>query len=172
MTSPESPATSLVSANIKLFNSKSDSDTNNTIPNITSTTTTNNKTISHNLNGSHAKPVLPPLPPKPIKVTHLGQSTYKSSTPPPPPPPTPPPLPQLSITQPIPPPLPSSSPPPLPSTPPRLIRTNVAKNQLKKSQPSPIIAQKSGSSTLKGMLGKVVGSVSGMYMYYLINNCT
>lgn len=31
----------------------------------------------------------------------------------------------------------------------------------KMNLPVPIVAQKSGSSTLKGMLGKVVGSVSG-----------
>lgn len=145
MSSPTSPAIGLVSANIKLFNSKSDNDSTTTTP----PPTTNNDTI-----------ILPPLPPKPVKVKHLSSSnstsnkpnlTYATSPSPPPPPASPP----LLIGGP---------PPPLPITPPRpLNRPNASKTQYKKSQASPIVAQKSGSSTLKVMLGKVVGSVSGMF---------
>lgn len=142
MSSPTSPAIGLVSAKIKLFNSKSENDS--------SITTTDNTPLNN---------TLPPLPPKPVKITTLSTSnstSYRSAVhaaaPPPPPPPPPPPT--------------SSNPPPLPLTPPRPVnRPQVAKGQYKKPQASPIVAQKSGSSTLKVMLGKVVGSVSGMLLF-------
>ncbi|KAI8080627.1 kinase-like domain-containing protein [Thamnidium elegans] len=148
MSSPTSPVLGLVSANIKLFNSKSDNDS--TAP-PTSTTTTSNDTV-----------ILPPLPPKPVKIKHLSSSNSTSnkpnltpSTSPSPPPPPPPASPPLLI---------SGPPPPLPTTPPRpLNRPNASKTQYKKPQASPIVAQKSGSSTLKVMLGKVVGSVSDLW---------
>lgn len=154
MSSPTSSALGLVSANIKLFNSKSDNDST-TAPPTTTATTTNNDTI-----------ILPPLPPKPVKIKRLSSSnstsnkpnlTYATSpSPPPPPPPASPPL------------LIGGPPPPLPTTPPRpLNRPNASKTSYKKSQASPIVAQKSGSSTLKVMLGKVVGSVSGMFFFGL-----
>lgn len=192
MNPPNSSTTGLVSANIKLFNSISETDTSITTTPDTTTSSTilnntdNNTNIRKKPNESSPSSHLPPLPPKPVKVTsRSGQSTYKSSKAPPiksalapPSPPPPPPVlqtikpPQLNIPQPAPltlPP-PSSSPPPIPSTPPRPIRnttnatTNPARNQVvKKNLAAPIVAQKSGSSTLKGMLGKVVGSVSDLW---------
>lgn len=163
MSSPSSSTKGLVSANIKLFNSKSDNDTQKPTSNY-----------------------LPPLPPKPTKKSPiLDTPSLPPPLPPtittshphisPPLPPSPPPLPPV---------LPSSLPPPLPATPPRPIHRNgvnktpyhhtkkpihsstptlsssLPSSLSSSTVPSPIVAQRSGS-TLKGMLGKVVGSVSG-----------
>ncbi|CAO0800153.1 unnamed protein product [Mucor circinelloides] len=157
MSSPSSPAIGLVSANIKLFNSKSDNEP--TLKSSNSATTINN-TPNPNY--------LPPLPPKPTKkIDRLS---------PPPPPPSPPPPPPVLVSS------VASLPPPLPATPPRPIRNGTLKSgynnsnnhkkitalsssstsSLNNTIPSPIVAQRSGS-TLKGMLGKVVGSVSDLW---------
>lgn len=159
MSSPSSPAIGLVSANIKLFNSKSDNEP--TLKSSHSATTINTNTSNSNY--------LPPLPPKPTKkVDRLS----------PPPPPSPPPLPPVLASSAA----AASLPPPLPATPPRPIRNGALKpgynnnnnhkkitalsssstSSLTNAIPSPIVAQRSGS-TLKGMLGKVVGSVSGKF---------
>lgn len=161
MSSPSSPAIGLVSANIKLFNSKSDNEP--TLKTSNSATTINTNTPNPNY--------LPPLPPKPTKK-------LDRLSPPPPLPPSPPPPPPLVASS------AASLPPPLPATPPRPIRNGTLKpnysgnnnnnnnhkkitalsssstSSLTNATPSPIVAQRSGS-TLKGMLGKVVGSVSG-----------
>ncbi|KAL7312892.1 hypothetical protein PS15m_008602 [Mucor circinelloides] len=159
MSSPSSPAIGLVSANIKLFNSKSDNEP--TLKSSNSATTINN-TPNPNY--------LPPLPPKPTKkIDRLSPS-------PPPPSPPPPPLPPVLVSS------VASLPPPLPATPPRPIRNGTLKSgynnsnnnkkitalsssstsSLNNTIPSPLVAQRSGS-TLKGMLGKVVGSVSDLW---------
>ncbi|KAF1796004.1 kinase-like domain-containing protein [Mucor lusitanicus] len=123
MSSPSSPAIGLVSANIKLFNSKSDNEP--TLKSSHSATTINTNTSNSNY--------LPPLPPKPTKkVDRLS----------PPPPPSPPPLPPV---------LASSA-----------AAASSSTSSLTNAIPSPIVAQRSGS-TLKGMLGKVVGSVSDLW---------
>jgi p21-activated kinase 1 len=148
MSSPPSPpAIGLVSANIKLFNSKSDNEnhsnsntinnSNININNNNNNNTNNATTTSYGNNNTSQRPTVPPLPPKPIKITSVQSSPPASL------PPTPPPLPP--------------TPPPLPPLPARLSQ----KTPQRKQFPTPIVAQKSGSSTLKVMLGKVVGSVSG-----------
>ncbi|CAO3653812.1 unnamed protein product [Mucor fragilis] len=163
MSSPSSPAIGLVSANIKLFNSKSDNEP--TLKTSNSATTINTNTPNPNY--------LPPLPPKPTKK-------LDRLSPPPPLPPSPPPPPPLVASS------AASLPPPLPATPPRPIRNGTLKpnysgnnnnnnnhkkitalsssstSSLTNATPSPIVAQRSGS-TLKGMLGKVVGSVSDLW---------
>ncbi|KAK4515096.1 holocytochrome c synthase [Mucor velutinosus] len=165
MSSPSSPAIGLVSANIKLFNSKSDNEP--TLKSSNSATTINTNTSNPNY--------LPPLPPKPTKKVD------RLSPPPPPLPPSPPPLPPAIASSTAGAAAAAASlPPPLPATPPRPIRNGTVKsgynNNHKKTtalspsstsslttvMPSPIVAQRSGS-TLKGMLGKVVGSVSDLW---------
>ncbi|KAL9550788.1 hypothetical protein MBANPS3_004572 [Mucor bainieri] len=159
MSSPSSPAIGLVSANIKLFNSKSDNEP--TLKSSNSATTINTNTLNPNY--------LPPLPPKPTKKADRLSPT------PPPLPPSPPPLPPVLASSSA-----ASLPPPLPATPPRPIRNGTLKSgynnnpkkitalsssstsSLTNAAPSPIVAQRSGS-TLKGMLGKVVGSVSDLW---------
>ncbi|CEP15511.1 hypothetical protein [Parasitella parasitica] len=165
MSSPSSPTIGLVSANIKLFNSKSDNE-----PTIKTSNSATTATIN-NITNNNANNYLPPLPPKPSKKVDKVTPSPPPLPPSPSPPPPPPPPPVLTSSV-------AAVPPPLPATPPRPIRNGTLKagynNHSKKittlnpssmsspssSIPSPIIAQKSGS-TLKGMLGKVVGSVSG-----------
>lgn len=90
MSSPSSPTIGLVSANIKLFNSKSDNDSNVSASNSTPTT-----------NG-------PPLPPKPTKKPTSYNISTSSYTSVPLNAPTPPPLPATSPPQ-----LPSTPPRPI-----------------------------------------------------------
>ncbi|KAI8637118.1 kinase-like domain-containing protein [Parasitella parasitica] len=154
MSSPSSPTIGLVSANIRLFNSKSDNEP--TVKTSNSATTTINNTPNNNNTNNY----LPPLPPKPSKKVEKQSPS--------------PPLALAPSVASV-----ASVPPPLPATPPRPIKNGTLKagynnhNQtitvsspstpsLSSTIPSPIIAQKSGS-TLKGMLGKVVGSVSDLW---------
>lgn len=171
MSSPSSSSIGLVSANIKLFNSKSDNES-----------TSNNQ--HRNINNRPATTYVPPLPPKPVKKVNLESSLNDNIEL------NPPPLPNSA-----PPPLPSTPPRPLhrngslkqisntnhnTTSPSSLINTAINNSHNKKSNninitlnsstttltPAPIVAQKSGS-TLKGMFEKVVGSVSGIVSFII-----
>lgn len=132
MTSPSSsPATGIVSANIKLFNSKSESEP----PPITK------------------KPQLPSLPPKPANIKVLLENDISTNN-------------NINNNQLIPPPPPPPPPPPRPSV--TKLQKHQQQNTKKLSTPHFIPAQKSGSSTLKNMFGKVVESVSGKEIHYMI----
>ncbi|KAI8994630.1 kinase-like domain-containing protein [Pilobolus umbonatus] len=141
MSSPSSSTIGLVSANIKLFNSKLENDTPSIRPNSTvhlSSSTSSVHTNTHSDNEDNSRhtptPILPPLPPKPIKTSSLpihDTPTVRS--------------------------------PSIPAVPPRPTNRNIQKVALKKNTPTLIVAQKSGSSALKNMLGKVVGSVSDLW---------
>lgn len=119
MTSPSSSSTiGIVSANVKLFNNKSENE----------------------LNSNLKKSQPPLLPPKPSNIKALLEKDITIQDMPSPSPPQPPPLP----------------PPPRPSV------TKIQKEAIKRpSTPNLISVQKSGSSALKIMFGKVVESVSG-----------
>ncbi|KAI9477962.1 MAG: kinase-like domain-containing protein [Benjaminiella poitrasii] len=117
MTSPTSSSVGIVSANIKLFNSKSDSESSSLNKHSPPSPIIRNNQ-NYNADRQNAPPPLPPKPNKkanalPLHASHTGPSSSLSTT---------------------------------------AIATTA----------SPIVAQKSGS-TLKVMLGKVVGSVSDLW---------
>ncbi|KAG1139387.1 hypothetical protein G6F38_009870 [Rhizopus arrhizus] len=122
MTSPSSSTIGIVSANVKLFNNKSENE----------------------LNSNLKKSQPPLLPPKPSNIKALLEKdiTIQDMPSPSPSPPQPPPLP----------------PPPRPSV------IKIQKEAIKRpSTPNLISVQKSGSSALKIMFGKVVESVSDLW---------